>query len=83
MSDTRSGREMTKADVIITKLDQINRRIGSLEARVAAQKKDKEAASTAAPGMDADVIKKLADEHEQLKLEISCVSMQIEGLYTT
>ena len=84
MSDTRSGREMTKADVIITKLDQINRKIGSLEARIAAQKKDKDAAtSTAAPVLDTDVIKKLADEHEQLKLEISCVSMQIEGLYTT
>lgn len=84
MSDTRSGREMTKADVIITKLDQINRKIGSLEARIAAQKKDKDAATpTAASGLDADVIKKLADEHEQLKLEISCVSMQIEGLYTT
>ncbi|MDE6074926.1 MAG: hypothetical protein K2G26_00645, partial [Clostridia bacterium] len=86
MSDTRSGREMTKADVILTKLDQINRRIGSLEARIAAQKKDKEAAAastTAVPVLDAEVIKKLADEHEQLKVEISCVSMQIEGLYTT
>ncbi|MDE7162571.1 MAG: hypothetical protein K2O44_00630 [Clostridia bacterium] len=86
MSDTRSGREMTKADVILTKLDQINRRIGSLESRIAAQKKEKDAAAaptTTTAVIDGDVIKKLADEHEQLKLEISCVSMQIEGLYTT
>lgn len=83
MSDTRSGREMTKADVILSKLEQLTRKVGSLESRLAAQKKEKEAAAPAAPSIDAEVIKKLADEHEQLKLEISCVSMQIEGLYTT
>lgn len=74
---------MTKADVIVNKLDQITKKIGSLESRIAAQKKEKDAASVIAQEINPEVLKKLADEHEQLKLEISCVSMQIEGLYTT
>lgn len=74
---------MTKADVIVNKLDQITKKIGSIESRLAAQKKEKEAASVISQEINPEVLKKLADEHEQLKMEISCVSMQIEGLYTT
>lgn len=74
---------MTKADVIVNKLDLITKKIGSIESRLAAQKKEKEAASVISQEINPEVLKKLADEHEQLKMEISCVSMQIEGLYTT
>lgn len=71
MSDSRGGREMTKADVIVNKLDLITKKIGSIESRLAAQKKEKEAASVISQEINPEVLKKLADEHEQLKMEIS------------
>lgn len=70
MGDNKNGKGLTVGNVILTRVDQLSRQVASLEARVAA-------------GDGNAVIRKLTEENAKLKREISYVSAQIEGLYTT
>ncbi|MDE7084421.1 MAG: hypothetical protein K2O81_04180, partial [Clostridia bacterium] len=77
MSDNKNGKSMTKADVILTRVEQLTRQVASLEARVA------RGLQGAAPNVNANdaVIRRLTEENATLKKEISHVSAQIEGLF--
>lgn len=78
MGDNKNGKGMTKADVLLTRVEQLSRQVSSLEARVARGMQG----GNAGAGNDA-VIRKLTEENATLKKEISYVSAQIEGLFTT
>ena len=71
MSDNKNGKGFTKADIVLTRVEQLTRQVASLEARIV--KGGGDVASAA-------VIRKLTEENATLKKEISYVSAQIEGL---
>ena len=73
MSDNKNGKGFTKADIVLTRVEQLTRQVASLEARIV--KGGGDVASAA-------VIRKLTEENATLKKEISYVSAQIEGLFT-
>lgn len=77
MGDNKNVKSMTKADVILTRVEQLTRQVASLEARVA------RGLQGAAPNTGANdaVIRRLTEENATLKKEISHVSAQIEGLF--
>ncbi|MDE7379702.1 MAG: hypothetical protein K2N14_01495 [Clostridia bacterium] len=70
MGDNKNAKGMTKADVILQKVDKLTRQVASVEARVA-------------NGDINAVARRLSEENAQLKREISYISAQIEGLFTT
>ena len=88
MADNKNARGMTKADVILARLEQLTKQVASLEARVArgvtvaGANKNADAAKTA-EAANAAVIRKLTEENATLKKEISYVSAQIEGLFAS
>ena len=65
--------KFTKADVILTRMEQLSRQVASLEGRIA----------KGGGSADGAVIKKLTEENAKLRQDISIVSAQIEGLYAT
>ena len=69
MGETKNGK-LTVGNVILAKVEQLTRQMSALEAKVATS--DGNA-----------VIRKLTEENAKLKKEISYVSAQIEGLFTT
>ena len=70
---------MTKADMILSRVDQLTKKVASLEAKIAQASKP-----AAATGVNGEaVIRKLTEENATLKKEISFVSAQIEGLYAS
>lgn len=72
MSEVKNGKGLTKADVILAKVDQLTTRIAGIESRLGLG------------SISGDpVIRKLTEENTKLRKEISYVSAQIEGLYTT
>lgn len=81
MSDNKNGKGMTKADVILTRVEQLTRQVSSLEARVA--RGFAGANNSGATAANDAVIRKLTEENAMLKKEISYVSAQIEGLFAT
>lgn len=81
MSDNKNGKGMTKADVILTRVEQLTRQVSSLEARVA--RGFVGANNSGATAANDAVIRKLTEENAMLKKEISYVSAQIEGLFAT
>ncbi|MCM1438874.1 MAG: hypothetical protein NC131_06645 [Roseburia sp.] len=82
MGDNKNGKGMTKADVILTRLEQLTRQVSSLEARVARGMAANNAGGNNASGVKNDaIIRKLTEENATLKKEISHVSAQIEGLF--
>ncbi|MCM1546031.1 MAG: hypothetical protein NC033_03235 [Clostridiales bacterium] len=87
MGDNKNAKGMTKADVILTRIEQLTKQVASLETRVARGLQGKGGAKSGAePASDAAVgavIRKLTEENATLKKEISYVSAQIEGLYTS
>ncbi|MDE6691335.1 MAG: hypothetical protein K2K04_05130, partial [Clostridia bacterium] len=91
MGDNRNERGMTKADVILTRIEQLTKQVASLETRVArglANVNSNNANASAKPSANNDVansavIRKLTEENAMLKKEISFVSAQIEGLYAS
>ncbi|MDE6557869.1 MAG: hypothetical protein K2K39_02060, partial [Clostridia bacterium] len=76
MGELKNGKEMTKADVMLSKLDQLTKKVASLEARIGN-------GGGSGDGSSANVgaIRKLSEENAQLRKDISYVSAQIEGLY--
>lgn len=81
MSDNKNEKGMTKADVILTRVEQLTRQVSSLEARVA--RGFAGANNSGATAANDAVIRKLTEENAMLKKEISYVSAQIEGLFAT
>lgn len=81
MSDNKNAKSMTKADVILTRIEQLTKQVSSLEARVA-RGLSGGANSNQSANNDA-VIRKLTEENAMLKKEISYVSAQIEGLFAS
>lgn len=84
MGDIKSAKNMTKADVILTKIEQLTKQVASLETRVArgAAGNNQNAANNNANN-NAAIIRKLTEENAMLKKEISYVSAQIEGLFAS
>lgn len=84
MGDNKNDRGMTKADVILTRIEQLAKQVASLETRVA--RGSAGAGSNSGANGDAAnnaVIRKLTEDNAMLKKEISFVSAQIEGLYAS
>ncbi len=84
MGDNKNEKGMTKADVILTRVEQLTRQVAALEARVARglQGANTNANQNAGAAKTNDaVIRRLTEENATLKKEISHVSAQIEGLY--
>ncbi len=79
MGDNKNAKGMTKADVILTRVEQLTKQVASLEARVA---RGTTGGSGAGANNDA-VIRKLTEENATLKKEISYISAQIEGLFAS
>ncbi len=90
MSDNKNGKGMTKADVILTRIEQLTKQVASLENRVARGLSGggSKGGAGAAPAANNDaaynaIIRKLSEENATLKKEISFVSAQIEGLFAS
>lgn len=79
MGDNKNAKGMTKADVILSRVEQLTKQVASLEAKVA---RGAQGANASGAGNDA-VIRKLTEENATLKKEISFVSAQIEGLFAS
>lgn len=79
MGDNKNTKGMTKADVILSRVEQLTKQVASLEAKVA---RGAQGANASGAGNDA-VIRKLTEENATLKKEISFVSAQIEGLFAS
>lgn len=77
MSDTKNS-GMTKADVIILKLDKFAQQQASFEARVNAALRNAAAGS----GND-EVVKKLEEENQIIRQEMHFLSAQLESVYNT
>ena len=80
MSDSKNAKNaganskgVTRGDLILARMEQLARQMAALEARVA----------NGSTGASNAVIRKLTEENASLKKEISYVSAQIEGLYTS
>jgi predicted nucleic acid-binding Zn-ribbon protein len=74
MSDNNNGAGMTKADLILSKVDRLNQQVSTTDAKVTAIANKAEANSQA--------IEDLVDENEQLKQELKYMTLQVESVYT-
>ena len=90
MSDNKNAKGMTKADVILTRIEQLTKQVSSLETRVArglaginSGANVKTNASAGASVNNDAIIRRLTEENATLKKEISFVSAQIEGLFAS
>lgn len=75
MSDSNKG-TLTKADVILMKMDKINQQMNALEARINALK-------SPAGDSSAAVIKKLEEQNKTYREEMHFLSAQLESVFST
>lgn len=84
MSDINKGTGMTKADLILSRLEQMARQNSALEAKVnSLMGKGTPVQTQGAASSQDDVIAKLSKENSSLRQELSYISVQVESVYNS
>ena len=84
MSDINKGTGMTKADLILSRLEQMARQNSALEAKVnSLLGKGVGADARVAVSADDEAVAKLTKENSDLRQELSYISVQVESVYNS
>ena len=84
MSDINKGIGMTKADLILSRLEQMARQNSALEAKVnSLMGKGTPVQTQGAASSQDDVIAKLSKENSSLRQELGYISVQVESVYNS